>query len=52
MRDGVSAYAADVRSRAYPAHEHTYSIDPEQLSAFETAVSASGSNEENVLADW
>jgi 3-methyl-2-oxobutanoate hydroxymethyltransferase len=31
MNDGVSAYAADVRSRRYPAPEHTYSIDPAEL---------------------
>jgi 3-methyl-2-oxobutanoate hydroxymethyltransferase len=51
MREGVAAYASEVRSRAYPAPEHTYKIDPEQLSAFETAVRASGAGE-NVLADW
>jgi 3-methyl-2-oxobutanoate hydroxymethyltransferase len=51
MRDGVRAYAAEVRDRAYPAPEHTYSIDPEQLSAFETAVEA-GQAPDNVLADW
>jgi 3-methyl-2-oxobutanoate hydroxymethyltransferase len=32
MNSGVSAFAADVRSRAYPAPEHTYSIDPGELS--------------------
>src|ERR1700689_5597240 len=31
MNDGVSAYAADVRTRRYPAPEHTYSIDPAEL---------------------
>jgi 3-methyl-2-oxobutanoate hydroxymethyltransferase len=51
MRDGVRAYAAEVRDRAYPAPEHTYSIDPDQLSAFETAVEA-GRAPDNVLADW
>jgi 3-methyl-2-oxobutanoate hydroxymethyltransferase len=51
MRKGVEAYASEVRARTYPAPEHTYSIDPEQLSAFETAVEA-GSSGGNVLADW
>jgi 3-methyl-2-oxobutanoate hydroxymethyltransferase len=51
MREGVAAYASEVRSRSYPAPEHTYAIDAEQLSAFETAVRASGAGE-NVLADW
>jgi 3-methyl-2-oxobutanoate hydroxymethyltransferase len=32
MNSGVSAFAADVRSRAYPGPEHTYSIDPGELS--------------------
>jgi 3-methyl-2-oxobutanoate hydroxymethyltransferase len=51
MREGVAAYASEVRSRSYPAPEHTYAIDAEQLSAFETAVRASGAGD-NVLADW
>ena len=51
MREGVSAYADEVRSRSYPAPEHTYAIDPDQLSAFEIAVEA-GAGGDNVLADW
>jgi len=51
MREGVSAYASEVRSRSYPAAEHTYAIDPDQLSAFEIAVEA-GAGGDNVLADW
>jgi 3-methyl-2-oxobutanoate hydroxymethyltransferase len=31
MNAGVSAFAADVRARAYPGPEHTYSIDPGEL---------------------
>jgi len=31
MNEGVGAFAEDVRARRYPAPEHTYSIDPEQL---------------------
>ena len=38
MVDGVGAYAADVRSRAYPGPEHSYSVDGEELSAFRAAV--------------
>src|SRR6476661_4871823 len=34
MNAGVAAYAADVRSRAYPAPEHGYSIDAAELDAF------------------
>jgi len=51
MREGVSAYANEVRSRSYPGPEHTYAIDPDQLSAFEIAVEA-GAGGSNVLADW
>jgi 3-methyl-2-oxobutanoate hydroxymethyltransferase len=51
MREGVSAYAAEVRGRTYPAVEHTYPIASEELSAFETAIEA-GSAEDNVLSDW
>jgi 3-methyl-2-oxobutanoate hydroxymethyltransferase len=31
MNDGVTAYAHDVRTRRYPAPEHTYSIDAGEL---------------------
>jgi 3-methyl-2-oxobutanoate hydroxymethyltransferase len=34
MVAGIAAYAADVRSRRFPADEHTYSIDPEELEGF------------------
>ena len=51
MREGVTAYANEVRSRSYPAPEHTYAIDPDQLSAFEIAVEA-GAGGDNILADW
>src|SRR6476469_9711830 len=34
MDAGVAAYAADVRSRSYPAPEHGYSIDAAELDAF------------------
>ena len=34
MDSGVGAFADDVRSRRYPAPEHGYAIDPEELSSF------------------
>jgi 3-methyl-2-oxobutanoate hydroxymethyltransferase len=37
MDSGVAAFAADVRSRAYPAPEHDYSIEPAELERFKTA---------------
>jgi 3-methyl-2-oxobutanoate hydroxymethyltransferase len=37
----LERYAADVRSRAFPAAEHTYSIPAEELAAFEAALSGS-----------
>jgi 3-methyl-2-oxobutanoate hydroxymethyltransferase len=51
MTDAVTEYAADVRSHAYPAPEHTYSIPDDELEAFQDAVDA-GSIEDNTLADW
>ncbi|GAC1438784.1 MAG: 3-methyl-2-oxobutanoate hydroxymethyltransferase [Solirubrobacteraceae bacterium] len=35
MIAAVSDYAADVRRRSFPGEEHTYSIDPGELEAFE-----------------
>jgi 3-methyl-2-oxobutanoate hydroxymethyltransferase len=37
MDAGVTAFAADVRARRYPAPEHDYSIDPAELERFRTA---------------
>jgi 3-methyl-2-oxobutanoate hydroxymethyltransferase len=34
MTDGVAAYATEVRSRAYPAPEHGYSMNPDEASRF------------------
>jgi 3-methyl-2-oxobutanoate hydroxymethyltransferase len=34
MVDAVTEYASEVRSGAFPAAEHTYSIDPAELEAF------------------
>jgi 3-methyl-2-oxobutanoate hydroxymethyltransferase len=38
MVDGVAAYATDVRTRAFPGPEHTYSVDAEELAAFRAAL--------------
>jgi 3-methyl-2-oxobutanoate hydroxymethyltransferase len=51
MGAAVAAYATEVRGHVYPAQEHTYTIPPEELEAFQNAVDA-GSIEENTLADW
>jgi 3-methyl-2-oxobutanoate hydroxymethyltransferase len=34
MVRGLTAYAADVRRRSFPAEEHTYGIDPAELEEF------------------
>jgi 3-methyl-2-oxobutanoate hydroxymethyltransferase len=38
MVDGLSAYAAEVRERRYPAEEHSYRIDPDELERFREIV--------------
>ena len=38
MNDGVGAYAEDVRTRRYPAPEHTYSIDPAELAELQAQL--------------
>jgi 3-methyl-2-oxobutanoate hydroxymethyltransferase len=38
MVEGVLAFATDVRSHAYPAPEHEYSIDPDELAAFRAGL--------------
>ena len=40
-KDALERYAADVRSGAFPADEHTYSIPAAELAAFEAAISGS-----------
>ena len=40
MDAGVAAYAVDVRERRYPAPEHSYSIDANQLAEFRAELSA------------
>ena len=38
IRRGLEAFAADVRSGAYPADEHVYKINAEELRAFEAEL--------------
>jgi len=38
MAAGVAAYAGDVRSKAYPAPEHGYSIEPSELGALHRSL--------------
>ncbi|MBJ7328880.1 MAG: 3-methyl-2-oxobutanoate hydroxymethyltransferase [Solirubrobacteraceae bacterium] len=40
MTAGVAQYAHDVRDRAYPAAEHTYSIDHGELAEFKSELAA------------
>jgi 3-methyl-2-oxobutanoate hydroxymethyltransferase len=47
MVAGVRAYAEEVRTRRFPAAEHTYSIDPEELDDFRAALGA-----ETSLSSW
>src|SRR5215218_2978302 len=42
MAAGVAAFAADVRTRAYPAPEHGYSIEAHELDAFRGELAGSG----------
>jgi len=51
MQDAVERYAGEVRGGEYPAPEHTYSMPPEEVEAFQRAIGG-GSIEENALADW
>lgn len=41
IRRGLEAFAADVRSGAYPADEHTYKIAEDELRAFEASLERS-----------
>ncbi len=38
MVTGVAAYARDVRERRYPAPEHCYTIDPDELAEFRRSL--------------
>jgi 3-methyl-2-oxobutanoate hydroxymethyltransferase len=54
MIDAVSAYTAEVRDRAFPAPEHTYGIDPEELETYKQYVQqrSSRSSEPTFGGDW
>jgi 3-methyl-2-oxobutanoate hydroxymethyltransferase len=39
MVAGVVEYASEVRSRAFPTEEHTYSIDEDELEHFRAGLS-------------
>jgi 3-methyl-2-oxobutanoate hydroxymethyltransferase len=49
-RRGLEAFAAEVRSGAYPAAEHTYKIAADELSAFEADLPAIPDAE--IWRDW
>ena len=52
MADAVGEYAArGARARRSRAQDHVYSMDDDQVAAFESAIGA-GSIEGNTLADW
>ncbi len=44
IRRGLQAFAADVRSGAYPSDEHAYKIPDEELRAFEGGLERTGQN--------
>jgi 3-methyl-2-oxobutanoate hydroxymethyltransferase len=53
MIDAVSAYAGEVRDRAFPAPEHTYGIDADELETFRRYLQrSSGSSEAAFGGDW
>jgi 3-methyl-2-oxobutanoate hydroxymethyltransferase len=41
MVGGVRAYATEVRARRFPADEHCYAIDPNELERFREIVAPS-----------
>jgi 3-methyl-2-oxobutanoate hydroxymethyltransferase len=53
MIDAVTAYTDEVRERAFPAPEHTYSIDPDELQAFKAYLErASREAADSFGGDW
>ena len=56
MRRGVDAYADAVRTRTFPAPEHTYGIAPEELERFKGELPTLGNNSvtsrSHVHIDW
>jgi 3-methyl-2-oxobutanoate hydroxymethyltransferase len=51
-RRGLAAFAADVRSGAYPSPEHEYKIAAAELRAFETDLEPIGLPDADVWRDW
>jgi 3-methyl-2-oxobutanoate hydroxymethyltransferase len=52
MVRAVGAYAAEVRSRSFPAPAHTYSIDAEELEAFRRYLAQESLASETFGGDW
>ena len=52
MVKGVSAYTEDVRAGSFPAEEHTYSIDPEELEEFKRYLADESLAGSNTPWDW
>jgi 3-methyl-2-oxobutanoate hydroxymethyltransferase len=52
MVRAVGSYAGEVRSRAFPAAEHTYSIDADELEAFRRYLDQESLASENFGGDW
>lgn len=52
IRRGLEAYAADVRSGAYPAEEHEYKIGADELAAFEADLERPAIGDDEVWRDW
>ncbi len=51
IAEGVTAYADEVRGGTFPDEAHTFTMRPEEVSAFEASISGE-TTDENVLADW
>jgi 3-methyl-2-oxobutanoate hydroxymethyltransferase len=52
IRRGLTAFAADVRSGAYPADEHSYKIAADELRAFEGDLIVPAIPDGDVWRDW
>lgn len=52
MLRGVNAYTADVRARAFPDEEHSYSISPEELAEFKRYLEEESLAGTNTPWDW
>jgi 3-methyl-2-oxobutanoate hydroxymethyltransferase len=52
MVRAVGSYAGEVRSRSFPAAEHTYAIDADELEAFRRYLDHESLASENFGGDW